>query len=394
MRTPLLPILLAAVATLIIAPGVPAQIYVPADYPLIQQAVDAASPGDVIVIKDLPGLQGPNPVIIDKPLSLVGDPEFELFAADCAGPGAGPHGGLYLAGPGSGTVRIIGLRVLWGQDCLYPPPAIAGGGFEAVHLYDANLIGTAGAQSGSGFSGAAIDLSVERLVVVDSSIVGGSIRSYNCSQPLADAGAAIRVVGGTVSVLNSTIQGGQGLLSFCCSCACPTDLSVLLGRGGPGVTTDELYQAFSNITGGQGASFYAYPQDATGTSVFCGQLPSGPALQVGSQVPITGELLVLQGDGLLHLGQDEWLTWSYPSSSSTMLNLFMTPGVGAPLQIKNGVLFLDPQFLALLGSYFPAQASVQLTVPVDTALLGVDLVLQAYSSADGLSTPIITAIVP
>ena len=47
-----------------------ATIYVPDDYPMIQEAVDAASDGDTIIVRD--GIYKEN-VVMDKRLSLIGE---------------------------------------------------------------------------------------------------------------------------------------------------------------------------------------------------------------------------------------------------------------------------------------------------------------------------------
>lgn len=390
-----------AIATLIVATlaspaALASQVIVPDDFPLIQQAVDAAAPGDVILIRNVPGVQGNNPVIVDKPLSLVGYPTFQLTSFDCAGPGAGAHGALWLSGPGAGTVRVIGMTNIGFNDCVYPPPAIGGGGFEALHVYDSTLVGTQGGQTGSGYSGQAIDVDVDRLVLTDCTVTGGGMKGYDaCSQVLDHAGAAVRVVGGTVVAVGCKITGGSGIQTFCCDCSCPDDMMTLVGQGGAGVEAAELYQAYSIIEGGEGATFVARPQSGP-VSVLCGQLPDGPALVVDDQVVLTGELLVLLGDGLMHLGQTTTIMWSYAGSGSQadFVSLYAAPGVAAPLLTQHGQVFLDLAALSFIGSYHSSLATAQLPVPNDPKLIGMDLALQAYSGNQGLSTPVFTAVVP
>ena len=99
--------LVACVATLSLTGGAAAQITVPGDFPDPQSAVDAASPGDVIVIQGgtwTPAQFGSkDPALrIDKAITLVGDPP-PTFEPIVSGFGQQPPT-ILLEGPGSGRV--------------------------------------------------------------------------------------------------------------------------------------------------------------------------------------------------------------------------------------------------------------------------------------------------
>lgn len=83
-----------------------AQIFVPADQPTLQAAIDAAPAGGTIIVTT-PIQQ--EPVIIDRPVNIVGDPVVNVGDVGHCG-GARPA--ITLAGPGSGIVRVSGA-VLW-----------------------------------------------------------------------------------------------------------------------------------------------------------------------------------------------------------------------------------------------------------------------------------------
>lgn len=375
-------------SVLLASPSAADVLVVPDEYATIAAAIAAAAPGDVVLVHDSAGVPNGEPVIIDKPLTLVGEPWLELESYECADHPI-PNGAVWLDGPGAGTVTLIGLRRKGpGLDCLWPAPFIGGGGFEALHIYDSEIQASNGGQTGAGQAGVTVDADVARVVVVNSVVRGGSVGDADCAGMPSDAGTAIRLPGGTVVAIDSTIVGGQAVFTCCTFCDCPDDPASLKGHGGLGVEAGLLYTARSTVRGGPGAQYGAYAS-ASGQPVSCAPLPGGQAMLVGSHVVFTGDLL--QGSGPMHQGEG-WLLSSDLSSPSN--RLFWSSGVSAPLSTGYGLTLLDLAFLVDLGHLPAGPQQLVIQVPTDTYLVGLQVVLQALGSQTGLSLPVLTAVVP
>lgn len=378
-----------ALLTSLAAPAAADQLVVPDDYTWIQQAIDAAAPGDVILVKDSAGALNSQPLIIDKPLTIVGQPFLELEVTECANFPI-PNGAVWLDGPGSGTVTLIGLRrENAGFDCPWPAPFVGGGGFDALHVYDSDLLPASGGQTGSGNAGVAIDADVARVLVVNSTIRGGSNNDYDCYGMYGDAGTAIRLPGGTVVAVDSTITGGQGYYTCCTYCDCPTDLSGWLGQGGTGVEAAVLWSLRSTVEGGEGAMVSAHPSQSSGSGTPCCQLPSGDAMIVGQHLVLDGDLLL--GSGPMLQGEDWVLSWEL---SSPLAQLFWSTAPGGPLSTAHGVVLLDLATLVDLGPIPGGTGQLTVTIPSDPVIIGGEVVVQAFGVGSGLSQPVLTAVVP
>ncbi|GEM_PF-3137941 len=379
-----------ALLMLVPAEAVCSQLVVPDNYAKIQDAIDAAAAGDVILVKNSQGQASNIPVIIDKALTIVGEPYLELEVVEC-GNYPIPFGAVWLAGPGSGTVTLIGLRTeIPGYDCVWPAPFVAGGGFDALHIYDSDMRPANGGQTGTGYAGHAIDVDVNRVVVVNSTITGGSVRDYDCGgMPGVSAGTAIRLPGGTVVALDSTLVGGSGISTCCTYCSCPPDLTGINGVGGVAVEAALLYSAGTSITGGSGAEYLAYLGGVSGQPPSCGYLADGAAMVVGSSVSLSGDFL--GSSGPLVQGLSWTLSWDL---SSPMNELFWSPNLGAPTQTPWGLTFLDLSFLVDIGPLPPGPGRVTIQVPNDPFIAGVEVVVQVLGSSSGLSLPVLTAVVP
>ncbi len=93
---------LCLASLLLASPAIAGQLIVPDQYMEVQEAIDAANPGDVIIIKG----HNSNQIVIDKSLTLVGQfvpggsslPSISAYSAGLTLPPA-----ITLAGPGSGT---------------------------------------------------------------------------------------------------------------------------------------------------------------------------------------------------------------------------------------------------------------------------------------------------
>ena len=237
------------------------QIHVPGDYVVLQDAIDAALPGDVILID---GGSHP-PVVIDTPVYLVGyasnRPLLRPYLAGEAPPG-GQQPPVHLSGPGLEGVTLSGIDIGGATDGGWffdNVPAITGGGFDELRLLhcDVRAPGWDGATGTEPVARPALDVDVSYLLVEDSTVVGGvAVTDFFWADPdVPGGGAGIRCTG-DVAVFDSTVRGGPGLdVTFDDGLFAPDGCDgVTGGRGGPGiVTSGKLYRGRSTIQGGPGA---------------------------------------------------------------------------------------------------------------------------------------------
>jgi hypothetical protein len=362
------------------------QITVPGDQPDLQAAIDAAAPGDVIVVQTSTPQDG---VVVDKPLIVVGDPLAEVLI----GPGCGARGqaAFELLGPGAGTLVLVNVRTSPGADCFQPAPAIRGGGFDELHLFECEILPAADGQTGLGHGAPGISVSVGFVLLASSTVVGGTADSDHCAGfLLGDGEPGIEAPASTVVVLDSMVSGG-GPGTLCCQfCACPPNLSGLGGVGGEGLLAAELYVANSSIEGGAGATHRAYPLDeASGGAVVCGTQPSGTPFVVGSFVLLApGDLT---GPARMQVGSTWTLSWSTPSA----LNAFYwSIGSVPPYPVGTGLGFLDPASARRAGTVPGGMHALNLAVPNLPGLIGLELAFQLVDPASGPTRPVIAVIAP
>jgi len=366
---------LVPLALLLLAPLAAAQVIdVPGDFPDPQSAVVAAPDGATILVHGGQWL----PLVIDRPLTLVGD-GLPLFLPD--GPPPTALSPVTLAGPGHGVVRLVGIQLGGGVDgSVYEAcdPSISGGGFDALHVFDSLIVGAPWQFAYNfTFPGAdAIDVDVP-LVWVERCTVRGADAAAgdNATHMTAvDAGDGI-VSTGTVVLLDSSAQGGDGpQLSWDdgggggCPPVCPG------GAGGDGVACQRLERANASISAGAGSVWL----DENGISTCC-EGPAGSALVVGEDVPLANDL-VASGPALL--GQPWTLSWSLPGPA---VILFVSAGVGPAPQLGAPKLHLLPPLF--VGAVLATPSSLPVTVPPDTTLTGLEFGVQVYS-IQGWSRPV------
>ena len=165
---------LSGLALLLLAvPSIGGEIHVPGDYPTLELAVAAALPGDVI-LADIPS-PVPGPIVIDKPLTIVGAPL--MWVNDNCFSGAGA---FHLAGGGAGRVVIANAKTR-SPDCPQARGIVTGGGFEELHLIQADAEVFTGF-TGYGQAAPAVDVdNVPHVIVEDSSLRGGTDDSDHCT---------------------------------------------------------------------------------------------------------------------------------------------------------------------------------------------------------------------
>ena len=353
------------------------EIHVPGDYLDPQAAINAALPGDLIVVHGGTWRS----ITIDKPLHLLGDPAplFEgmlqgTFSLDYVSP-------LTLAGPGSGVVTLSNIKTggSIGGIASHVGSGVTGGGFDELHIFDSVLRGNAWTAVTDPAPGApGLSVSVP-FVLIERSTVEASASLEVTGLGGAESVAGIQASSSTVVVLDSTVKGGTGGpwymhpswgpcsgFGSCTPCA--------IGVGGAGIKCHTLHHAGSTIIGGKGADWY------DDTWAYCTTLPDGPAVSAVVEVPLSNNLV---GTDKMKLGSTYGLLWTTPGPSAW---LFFSLGVGPPLQIPGlGLGYLDLGSAVSLGVH-AAPGAATFAIPSTPALLGQTVAFQAFDPTAGVIT--------
>jgi len=374
------------------------EVHVPGDFPDLQAGIDGAAPGDVVIV------HGSNfgPVVIDKPLTIIGDPPFLMFGGCASDPACAtcppPESAFRLEGPGAGKVTLVGFKIV-NPDCLWPAPGISGGGFDELHLYS-SVIAMSPAQTGLGHGADGIAVDVPFVAMTDSQIQAAGSDGDHCAGFLFDDEAAgIRAPGASVLLVDSVVTGGSSGLgaSLCCAaCSCPALPDPALGgAGGPGVVAGEVFLAGATVFGGSGATFFAYPagtpQQPAGVPVECGSQPDGPPFVASAVHELDG---VFGGPATAAVGGSYTLAWDLPGPATI---LFFALGAAPPVAagVTPGFLALDPASLTYVGGLSSgAPQTLTVHLPPAAELSGVEFALQAWDATIGVTRPATTVILP
>jgi len=324
----------------------------------LQTAVEAAPAGATLLIHGGPY----EPLVIDKPLTLIGDPAPAITPG-----GNNPElatAPVRLAGPGGGRVRLVNLQLgssANGGFFFDSEPSIVGGGFERVEVFDSVVEGAPwDFPYDVAYPGAdAINVDVP-LLWVERCIVHGGDAANSDNAPVIvayDAGTAIRSTG-TVVVIDSQVSGGNGVdhrYDSGGAVLCPSfDPG---GAGGDGVVAPHLVHANSSFSAGVGSRWF----DEIGGDL-CLVEPDGTALIVDSQLPLAS---TLSASGPVQLGQPVTLSWT---AQAPVAALFLSTQFAAPVGLNKPPLLAPP--LILLG-VVTTPGQMTLGVPDEPTLQGV-----------------------
>ena len=391
---------------------------VPDDFSSLEEAVDAADAGDLILVQTTQE-QGRFGIFVDKSLTIMGDPICNIDLR---------LGGIELAGPGRGSVTLVNCEIDYISADENGYRSLWGSGFEEVHLVGCRVVHQNLAPSGLITSSyPAIDLEGELLLTLtESELIGGHAGSDACSPPAfyQNGSAGIMAPDAVVVLIDSSVTGGNGgpngpagnTLDMCCSsCSCPDDLSLWGGHGGDGVVARELHSWRSSVRGGNGIAWYAFPggtdHNPTGMPTLCGQQPDGTALRVTEELVLGGRSSLYTATSRPRLGSEWTLTWDvdflpacrgggtvggmdcYRDATALLLSSFGPPRV--PLAIGGLWTYLDPSAFRVL-TVFPAlsEGEIDLVIPNSLPLVGLGITLQVALTNGDLSGPVVGIVVP
>jgi hypothetical protein len=260
----------------------------------LQAAIDAAQPGDTLVV-----FGGEyEPIVVDKPLQILGVPAFTLNP--CLSPGPAPiacgQPHVTLAGSGSGVVWI-GNLVCDGDLNAHvgvngPRKRVVGAGFDQVWFTSCDIAGAQFTGLNGGAEGApAIELTgVNFLVLIDTNVEPVDSKTDIAFPP--DSPTGIVALGTTVVAVGSTVRGGDGDLQAI-DCTFEDTNLLTQGAGGTGVESLRLVESASTVRGGIGSTWYC-----TGPPGTTGTLPDGVVYIGSERVILPPSAQDCDGDGV------------------------------------------------------------------------------------------------
>lgn len=248
----------------------------PADF---QTWIDRATPGSVLSV---PGRVW-GPVVIDKPLTLIGDAGASFASGDLRYPGD-PRPPVALAGPGSGKVTLVNIDVFGSVDGEYASSiagGIVGGGFQSLEILQCYVEAPSYWRVRSRcVGGPGISLSnIEHVLVVESTVQASWGRDDFCGYGPGAVG--IDAAGSLVELHGSSVSGSS-FLDPCYRDFCP-DQQTMDSASGPGVRASCL-ETYGSSFGPGGPTFWRSftwtgPFYWDGTWADCGTGSTAPGFQ-------------------------------------------------------------------------------------------------------------------
>ncbi len=365
------------------------EVSVPGDYSDLQAALDAVPPGATIHVTGGNWFE----LRVEKPVTLHGHPT--AFGVDPLvwgeGTGSNNNAPITLAGPGAGTVELIGFDVgaeAYSLAFETTDPAIQGGGFDELRIVDCNVSAPQWSFVYNvvrpGANG--IDVQVPLVWIENSTVAGGHTVADPSDVHLDGFHAGHGVVAsGTVVAIDAGVFGGNGShavhLQPACGGACPD------GDGGHGVVSSALYELRSGVAGGFPSSW----QDQSGS--WCCSGSSGSAAIVGVRETLAlaaattrtgpGNVDTYTG-GSPRLGAP-WLgAVDVGSTGHTLAQMrFQSTPVSLPLP-RGGTLLVAGALLAKSPLLSGPVAAYAVEIPADPALAGRTVTSQAVQLGGGL----------
>ncbi|MEQ1891013.1 MAG: hypothetical protein ABL998_00585 [Planctomycetota bacterium] len=361
-------------ALLLLATGASAQVIDAWDYPTVQDAIDAAPDGAVVVGGVSTG------VVIRRPITLLGT----VFDRDID-PSSGPwREFIGLGGAGRGEVVLAHIQIprFYVSGCCRSEvgPAVSGGGFEALRIYDSTIHATQlSAYDGRAFGVQGVNVGVPYLVI-ERSVISGSSTDDAYPAGAAPSGDAVLAPRSTAVLLDSVITGGSGgVFGFESDGCWPWMYDQ--ARGGHGVVARRVITSGCQIIGGDcGEIFYSHRLGLPPEKQCPPGAPAAP-IDAGARVIELSEELVL----LDEVQRGSTFRIAYTGNDTALL--LAARKWRTPLSFgETGLLFLGDGRWST-GVILPGGIR-SFSVPPAYALTGQEIAFQAFSPASGLTRPV------
>jgi len=365
-------------------------------YPNVQAAVDAATNGDVILVR-----QGGGGLftIAGKSLTVIADRGADAACTTELAQGnpmggslnnvvrdIGPGGVVVLRGLLLGGLEISNVQgTVWVEDCTveFISPAMRATSCARLVVTHSTITGPDGFIDSGGYFwasvGGALELVATNAAVSDSILTGGTGKSFGFTQagPSGNesGGDALRISGGSVALQGCTLTGGDGgaggvVTGGICASG---------GAGGAGLRVlggAQVSRLDSSATGGLGA-----PGPTSGCFVGGGDGPDGQPVELvsGGVLEQPGSAAALRVDSPVREGEAVHLAIDGAAGAFATVLLSGAPGLQPVGKVVGPVQVGLPPLLVSLG---PIPAGGELVVNarlpnLPASLLSVELFLQA-----------------
>ena len=253
---------------------------VPDDAADLAAAVAMAQAGDTILVRTSADQNSQGPVVLNKSLTVVGDPVCNFNLTDHA---------LILNGPANARLELENVFMSYESD---PNPnanaSLAGAGFEEVVLKNCEIIhdNLAVAAPIEVTSPAAFLPDVKRVVLLDSKLVGSAVGTdqecvVNLANFMDQAATGLSAPQADVFLLSSQVTGGRGGYTEKAVWPCPSDIAEWPGKGGVGLIAKSVAVTNSSVSSGPSAQWTTvFPNLCDDPATSCGAPFEAAALEV------------------------------------------------------------------------------------------------------------------
>ena len=366
----------------------------PGAYPNVQAAVDAATNGDVILVRSGGGLF----TIAGKSLTVIADRDADAASTTELPQGnemggtlnnvvrdIGPGGVVVLRGLLLGGLEIKDVHgTVWVEDCTikFISPAMRATSCARLVVTHSTITGPNGfIDAGAyfwGSVGGALELVDTNAAVSDSILTGGTGKSFSVTQVGASGnesgGDGLRISGGSLALQGCALTGGDGgaggwYQGFCTSG----------GAGGAGLRVlggAQVSRLDSSATGGAGA-----PGPTSGCMIGGGDGLNGQPVEIvsGGVLDLPGSATALRVASPVREGQDVHLAIDGAAGAFATVLLSSAPGLQPMGKVVGPVQVGLPALLVPIGA-IPAggELLVHSNLPnLPASLLSIEVFLQA-----------------
>jgi hypothetical protein len=216
-------LLVTLLALSILSPLHAATLNVPAQYPTIQAGIDAAHPGDTVLVDD-GTYTGPGNVDLDfggKDITVESVNGAASTIIDCQGSESSPHRAFYLHSGETASAKISGFTIENGYAPIDSYGDSAGGGIDVDPTAAATITGCtvvsckaavttpAGSEPTGGADGGGIEAAGSNSVITDCTVTGNTVTSNTTNFGGGiDAGSSVTIRGCTITGNTAVVAAG------------------------------------------------------------------------------------------------------------------------------------------------------------------------------------------